>query len=179
MNPKKIEQKRRFDLGDDSLPDLLFSSVYSTSGEHKVPNIVHYIWFGCREFRFHHYLSLKSVIKIQKPVTILFHTDCLPHGKYFREVEPHLRIVKRTPPQTVWGKPVNNVEHQSDVARLQILLEYGGIYLDDDVIILKVMISKRHWRRSLVEKPLPAPPSEHQVENQIKYRLIYPRIWRL
>ena len=143
MNPFKIEQKRRFDLGDDSLPDLLFSSVYSTSGEHKVPNIVHYIWFGCRDFRFHHYLSVKSVIKIQKPVTILFHTDCLPHGKYFREVEPHLRIVKRTPPKTVWGRPIVNVEHQSDVARLQILLEFGGIYLDDDVVILKVMLASR------------------------------------
>lgn len=143
MNPFKIEQKRRFDLGDDSLPDLLFSSVYSTSGEHKVPNIVHYIWFGCRDFRFHHYLSVKSVIKIQKPVTILFHTDCMPHGKYFREVEPHLRIVKRTPPKTVWGRPIVNVEHQSDVARLQILLEFGGIYLDDDVVILKVSLDAR------------------------------------
>ena len=29
------------------------------------------------------------------------------------------------------------MEHQSDVARLQILLEVGGIYIDDDVYILK------------------------------------------
>ena len=85
----------------------------------------------------HHYLSLKSAINIQKPDIILFHTDCLPRGKYFREVEPNLRIVKRSPPKQVWGRPVKHVEHQSDVARLQILLEFGGIYLDDDVIILK------------------------------------------
>ena len=29
------------------------------------------------------------------------------------------------------------MEHQSDVARLQTLLEVGGIYMDDDMIILK------------------------------------------
>ena len=29
------------------------------------------------------------------------------------------------------------VEHQSDVARIQILLEVGGIYMDDDVYVLK------------------------------------------
>jgi len=155
------------------LPDLLFSSVYSTSGEHKVPNIVHYIWFGCRDFRFHHYLSVKSVIKIQKPVTILFHTDCLPHGKYFREVEPHLRIVKRTPPKTVWGRPIANVEHQSDVARLQILLEFGGIYLDDDVVMLKVSpnasVSCSDW-------PKRAPTS---ANINLKVILMHINLWNL
>jgi len=29
------------------------------------------------------------------------------------------------------------VQHQSDVARMQILLEVGGIYLDTDSIVLK------------------------------------------
>jgi len=31
------------------------------------------------------------------------------------------------------------VEHQADVARLQILLEVGGIYLDEDTYVLKSM----------------------------------------
>ena len=85
----------------------------------------------------------------------------MPHGKYFREVEPHLRIVKRTPPKTVWGRPIVNVEHQSDVARLQILLEFGGIYLDDDVLILKVSLDARI---SISDRSKRAPSSQHQFE---------------
>ena len=41
------------------------------------------------------------------------------------------------PPLEIFNHYVNVVEHQSDVARLYVLLRYGGIYLDDDVIILK------------------------------------------
>ena len=39
----------------------------------------------------------------------------------------------------MFGKAINIVEHKSDVARLVILLEVGGIYMDDDIILLKPM----------------------------------------
>ena len=124
------EMQRRSILNDD-----FFDARQDTKT--KIPNIVHYVWFGCRTFRFHHYLSMKSVINIQKPESIFLHTNCKPSGKYFNELEDSVTIVKRSPPDRIWDRSVEKIEHKSDVARLQILMEHGGIYLDDDVLILK------------------------------------------
>ena len=33
---------------------------------------------------------------------------------------------------------LDRVEHMSDIARLEILMEVGGIYVDDDLLFLKV-----------------------------------------
>ena len=46
---------------------------------YKVPNVVHYIWFGCkRKFLAYHYLSILSAISVQNACQIFFHTDCEP-----------------------------------------------------------------------------------------------------
>jgi hypothetical protein len=37
----------------------------------------------------------------------------------------------------VLGRPVTNYAHRADVLRLQVLEEFGGIYLDLDVVSLK------------------------------------------
>ena len=45
----------------------------------KVPNIVHYIWFGCkRKFIAYHYLSILSAMSVQNACKVFFHTDCEP-----------------------------------------------------------------------------------------------------
>ena len=44
------------------------------------------------------------------------------------------------------------MEHQSDVARLQILLHVGGIYLDDDVITVRSLNELRHNEMVLGEE---------------------------
>jgi len=72
---------------------------------------------------------------------ILFHTNCEPNGIYWKELKKiagkKLILVKKSPPKKIWGNTVEVVEHQSDVIRLQVMLEVGGIYLDDDVIVLR------------------------------------------
>ena len=40
-------------------------------------------------------------------------------------------------PNFVFGKNVKNMLHMSDVYRVQIMLKYGGIYSDTDVIWVK------------------------------------------
>ena len=45
----------------------------------RVPNVVHYIWFGCkRKFLPYHYLSVLSALSVQKACQVFFHTDCEP-----------------------------------------------------------------------------------------------------
>ena len=51
-------------------------------------------------------------------------------------VQVPLNIVHREPPTQVHGQNISRVFHRADVAKFQILLEYGGIYLDYDVIVV-------------------------------------------
>lgn len=45
----------------------------------RVPNVIHYIWFGCtREFLPYHYLSVISAIAVQNACLVFFHTNCEP-----------------------------------------------------------------------------------------------------
>nr|XP_039252113.1 uncharacterized protein LOC120329532 [Styela clava] len=136
-----IEKKRRMANGDDDIFQIPEVRDEMQNNPKEIPNIIHFIWFSCHRYRVHHFLSMKSAIKVQKPRLILLHTNCAPSGPYWEEFVSEagtkLKIVKRTPPNRIWNHNVTRVEHQSDVARLQILLEVGGIYMDDDMIILK------------------------------------------
>ena len=107
-----------------------------------VPNTVHYVWFsdGYTPLRLHHFLSLKSAYVHIRPDVILFHCDHEPTGywwKFARKTIKKLRIVKLRPPSTIFGNAIVRPEHMSDVARIEILMDQGGIYLDTDVIALK------------------------------------------
>lgn len=105
-----------------------------------VPNIVHYVWFGKNEFNFIHFLSFLSVHKFQNPCVIMVHADKLPKGKlwtYFLQISPKVIHVQRKQPKKIFKKKIAFVEHKADVAKLEALKEYGGIYLDTDQILLK------------------------------------------
>ncbi|XP_070545537.1 uncharacterized protein [Ptychodera flava] len=115
-----------------------------------VPNIAHYIWFSCHEFGFINLLSILSVYKIMKSERIIFHTDCEPNGKWWAEAKnkvPILEVWYITAPDNVFGQDLNLnwPEHQADVAKLQILAKFGGVYLDPDVIVVTPLESLRKY----------------------------------
>jgi len=116
-------------LSNDSLP---------------VPNIVHYIWFGCkRDFLPYHYLSVLSSLSVQNACKVFFHTDCEPpeDNELFSHLKEHenFRIVPKEAPTQIFNRPVERLEHQADVARIELLMRYGGIYLDDTQIVTRSM----------------------------------------
>ncbi|KAI8967881.1 hypothetical protein BDF20DRAFT_828546 [Mycotypha africana] len=67
----------------------------------------------------------------------MFHYHYLPTGEYFDRARPMLTLHKVPLVETVFGRPVAHYAHRADVVRLQVLQEYGGIYLDLDLIPLK------------------------------------------
>jgi len=118
----------------------------------KVPNIVHYIWYNKQTapLQFHHLLSILSAHKILKPDIIYFHTDKLPGGVYWERVKrlPDFKINYRSPPQQLFGealKPPMFYTSHSNVDRVKILQEYGGVYLDLDTIIIKPLDDLRNY----------------------------------
>ena len=107
-----------------------------------VPRIVHLIWFAPddSEFKFVYCVSILSIQRFIQPRRILFWHDEEPTGTWWKFVRmhvPNVELLRRHPPSRVFGNKVSLPEHQADVARLQILLTYGGIYLDLDTIVLK------------------------------------------
>lgn len=121
----------------------MFSRKSIYQGKQTVPNIVHYIWFGCDYKRSTmdtlQFLSMLSAYLILNPKHLLFHADCQPKGPYFDLISrlPVFRFILTEAPTTVHNRPVKNPAHQSDVLRLRLLRQYGGIYLDDTEIVTK------------------------------------------
>ncbi|XP_077977418.1 uncharacterized protein LOC144432978 [Glandiceps talaboti] len=115
-----------------------------------VPNIAHYIWFTCHQYNFINLVSMLSAHRTMKAEKIFFHTDCEPTGELWEEAKtliPTLEIHNMSRPQMVFGKKLNPKwpEHSADVARLQVLSQWGGVYLDTDVFVLAPLEPLRYY----------------------------------
>ena len=104
-----------------------------------IPNKLHYIHLskGGREWKLHHYLSVKSAYTRSEVDKIYIWVDNEPKGEWWEKTKKLIQLEYIQPPSEIFGKPITQLAHKSDVLRLQILLEYGGIYVDTDTIFVK------------------------------------------
>lgn len=104
-----------------------------------IDNILHYIHLSSagREFKLHHFLSIKSAYVRSGVNKIYVWVDKEPTGLWWDKIKNLVEIVYIEPPTEIFGIPITQQAHKSDVLRLQILLEYGGIYVDTDTIFVK------------------------------------------
>ena len=122
-----------------------------------VPNIAHFTWYmeKPKPILFHHLLSILSVHRIMKADEIYFHCDYEPIGKYWEEARrkvPNLTIVKVNPPKKMFGFNLIGPQNDaivSDLDRLRIVRQFGGLYLDLDVLILKSLDPLRKYPTTL------------------------------
>ncbi|XP_014665557.1 PREDICTED: uncharacterized protein LOC106807658 [Priapulus caudatus] len=108
-------------------------------GSELVPNIVHFIRFGQPNVTFTEMVCMLSAYRNIKPRMMYVHCDTPPSGPWWEQLRslPHLSVVGRARPREIFGIKVNVVQHASDIARIEVLLERGGIYLDNDVYVVK------------------------------------------
>lgn len=107
-----------------------------------IPNIFHFCYgfaqdFGGKPFSLVHYLAIKSVYETNKPDKIFFHYKYEPEGEWWEKSEKIIEKVYTEPPDEIFGNKLYHVAHKSDIVRLNILIETGGIYLDLDTITKK------------------------------------------
>lgn len=104
-----------------------------------IPNILHYVHLseGGRPWRLHHYLSVLSASKRSGVEKIYIWVDKEPEGVWWERTKNLLEVIFVEPPSNIFGIPITQQAHKSDVIRLQVLLEYGGIYVDTDTIFVK------------------------------------------
>ena len=56
-------------------------------------------------------------------------------AKQDREI--NMTLIKSRRIESIFNKPVDHHSHRGDIIRIEVLLKYGGIYLDSDVLILR------------------------------------------
>lgn len=141
------------------LPDWSSRSLDTTSHGSTVviPNIVHYVWAlkdaeGALEFNFKHFVSIYSSYLYLSPDVIYIHTNARPsaistaqngHSSFWTQkifeipgvAVRHIEV----PTHTKYGGKLEHMEHRSDFVRPGILRDFGGIYLDFDVVPIKDM----------------------------------------
>ena len=117
-----------------------------------VPNKVHYVWYADKDttFTFQQYLSVLSVHKFQKPEGIYFHTNKAPSGEYWEETLeiPEFKVIHSERPEKIFDVQMKKAAFEtsdSDISRVKILIEEGGIYLDTDVWVLKSLDPLRKY----------------------------------
>ncbi|KZO94521.1 glycosyltransferase family 32 protein [Calocera viscosa TUFC12733] len=119
------------------------STFPAPSRGNTVPPLVHTIYHlsGDRPppLPYFHYLALRSALLSLRPRLMLMHHHHAspPHGPYWDLLAPHITLSPLTPPQEVYGHRLSHFAHKADVLRLELLIAFGGIYVDIDTYVLR------------------------------------------
>lgn len=106
------------------------------------PKMVHFVYFspnslGDFQLNIIQYISIKSVIIRNPEYIINFHCSAEPTGDLWLELKPFVEVIFAVLPKKVFDIDIIQIEHRVDVFRLNLLIEFGGIYLDTDTITLR------------------------------------------
>ena len=127
------------------------------SQEYRVPNIVHYTWYAPEgtPVNFKHFLGVLSAKKVLNPDIIYIHTNVSSFpGSHWRRILglSLVEVVNEGSPRELLGHKLEDpffFSSDSNVGRLKYLLEYGGIYLDFDIIVVKSLDEFRKFECTL------------------------------
>ena len=143
----KVEKNFRDHLTNDDVISVNFGDTClqryidtCCKDEKLVPNVVHYVRYSKSLLTFYEFVSFISVIRFVKPCSILIHGNKLPTGQYWNFVlalSPNIIHVRRNPPSHIFGTKIFYKAHPGDIMRIEALINYGGIYLDTDSVVVK------------------------------------------
>jgi hypothetical protein len=112
----------------------------------RIPRIFHFV-FGLslqtEPFHLMHYLCIASCVGVNKPDAVMFHYHHLPWGPWWDRTVPLVQLNRIEPDKYIssFTYPDANIcqyryAHLADVARLEILIECGGVYADIDTVFV-------------------------------------------
>jgi hypothetical protein len=126
--------------------EIFCRAVHDLEDKEPIPNVVHYILLSDEgaqyELNYATYLAIKTVLLRLKPTEVkIHHFDFNTSNKWWKEIEHLVTLVKLRREDIVvpHGYKLSELAlaHQSDVVRLAVLAEEGGIYLDTDIYVFK------------------------------------------
>lgn len=110
---------------------------YSNETNIDIPKIVHLIYLNQRPLRSYNYRCIKSIIEFLPDYTIIIHNDIEPECDEWLSIKKFCIIKKVDRIKNFNGIPIDHIQYEADIIRLQVLYEYGGIYMDTDVLLFK------------------------------------------
>lgn len=130
----------------------------------EIPNIVHFMHLLSLskkthppfQFEFQHFISVYSAYLYLQPDEIYIHTNVAPNIVEQARDSPHrwtraianLPIVifnyETAPDVIIAGKKIVKLSNKSDFVRTRVMKRWDGIYLDEDIYLLKDLSVLRH-----------------------------------
>lgn len=106
-----------------------------------IPNIIHFIWIDSpygRVFNVINMLAVKMAKDIIRPDKIYMHHCGQPQNNHhWDEIKPLCEMVPFMVADEYEGQKLGYIQYQSDLKRLEVLRDHGGIYLDTDMLMIK------------------------------------------
>lgn len=104
-----------------------------------IPKLIHLIYLKQRPLNSYNYKCINSVIKHMSDYKIIIHNDIEPNDSEWEilKTNKNVSIHKVDRIKKYKDIQINHIQYESDIIRLQILYEFGGVYLDTDIYILK------------------------------------------
>ena len=132
---------------ESELPDTIkqlsianLGMLYPKDPCSEIPKIIHLLYFGETEFLNFHHRCIHSMLQYMPEYDIRVYNAKEPIGNdYWYDIksQPRISIHKIDPPVYFDGFELKHFQYKADVVRLELLYEYGGIYLDIDMIIIR------------------------------------------
>ena len=107
------------------------------------------VWEGETKSPIRSAIGFYSILTVLKPCLVVLHGNVQYTGNYWDAILPqplatNVVYVHKEPQTEISGRKIVHAQNQADIGRIQILLEYGGIYLDSDMVITKNLDIFRH-----------------------------------
>ncbi len=83
------------------------------------------------------YISVKSFAVENPDYVINFYTNKKPSGEYWERAKQYCNLIITEPDSEIFGNKLLHPAHMSDVFRIKILNQEGGVYCDFDTITLQ------------------------------------------
>jgi hypothetical protein len=114
----------------------------------QIPRVFHFVLL--RRVRLHlvHYLCLSSCLRVNKPEAVFLHYRREPHGPWWERIREHITPVAlgRRRRRAFVARRYRDPQmlryryaHDTDVLRLELLRDHGGVYADLDTLFLRAL----------------------------------------
>jgi hypothetical protein len=115
------------------------------NGSSIIPNHVHFVFFENTYITYVTAVCVLAAFKNQRPEKIFFHTNVKefsgPHWIKIRDTLGSILHIKHIDmPTSIFGQKLRKdwlPWHAGDIARIKLLMQYGGIFLDNDSYIVR------------------------------------------
>ncbi len=122
---------------------LFLEDKYEKKENVNIPKIIHLIYINQRPLHNFNYKCIRSIIKNMPNYEIWIHNDIEPDSVDWIELKKNKNvIIKRIKRVPIFdGFKINHVQYEADIIRMELLYQYGGIYMDMDIYMLKDITS--------------------------------------